>query len=58
MTEIAVLTCEACPFDGDASFHWRDTFTPWIIWDCPTCGFENQQELDLTDYDAGRDCDD
>lgn len=56
MTETAVLTCEACPFDGDASFGWMDPWTDWIVWDCPACGFENQQELDLTDYDAGRDC--
>lgn len=58
MTEIAVLTCAACPFDGEAVFRWGDPWTDWIFWDCPDCHAENQQELDLTDYDAGRDCDD
>jgi hypothetical protein len=56
VSEVAVLTCEACPHDGDTPFRWADRFTDTIIWDCPDCGFENQQELDLTDYDAGKDC--
>lgn len=58
MSEVAVFTCGACTFDGDAPFRWSDRISNSIIWDCPGCGVEHEGELDLTDYDAGRDCDD
>lgn len=58
MVDVAVFTCGACPFDGDAPFRWSTLIDNQIFWDCPDCGEEHELEMDLTDYDQFKDCED
>ncbi len=44
MADVAVFTCEVCPFDGDAPYVEDGDCVRWV---CPDCGWVHAGALDV-----------